>query len=100
MADDAEDAPIAARRVGEAGHGSRAAPHFPEASFHDLGGVHLAPGRLGKRAAVAPFVPVARPAGQGAGTQRPPLLRPAAVDAQSLRKSFKNGILELRAKRK
>ena len=84
MADDPEDDAIAAGRVGEAGHGASWAPHFPEASFQGMGGAHLAPGRLGKREEVEQCVPVALQAGPGAGTQRPPLLRPAAVDAQGL----------------
>ena len=83
MTDDAEDDPVAAGRVGEAGHGSSAASDFPETSFNDIGGAHLAPVRLGNGEKAEQFLPVALQAGHGAGTQRSPFLRPGTVDTQS-----------------
>ena len=47
VTDHAEDDAIAARRVGEAGHGAGAAPHLAEGAFDNVGGADLAP--VGRR---------------------------------------------------
>src|SRR5437867_1653250 len=84
MADDAEDDPVAAGRVGEAGDGSSSASDFSETPFNNIGGAYVPPVRPRNREEVEQFVQVALQAGHGGGTLLPPLLGPGAVGAQGL----------------
>jgi hypothetical protein len=77
VTDDAENDPIAARRVGEAGHRARAAPHLAEGALDDVRGADLAP--VGGRESVEgqQLFQVTFHASDRPGTQGAPLARPA-----------------------
>ena len=73
MTDDAEDDPIAAGRVGEAGQGSRAASDFPETAFNDIGGAQLPPQPAGELIEVAQLRQVLLQGSYELGVERLPV---------------------------